>query len=114
MTDKLSEFFKDIKDRLASPFFSSFIIAWIVINWKIPIALLWYNQAELQKIGYKSHFDLISKSYDAWYFIGAPLLSALIYCLLFPFVKYSIMIVQAKIRTWGTENTMYMINLSVL
>jgi hypothetical protein len=103
MIDKVSDFFKDIKDRLSSPFFSSFIIAWIIINWKVPVSLIWYNQAELEKVGYKSHFNLIGRLYNPWFFLWIPILSALGYCLLYPFMKYGIMIVQAKIRTWGTN-----------
>jgi hypothetical protein len=38
MTDKVADFFKDVKERFSSPLFSSFIIAWLIINWKVPVA----------------------------------------------------------------------------
>jgi hypothetical protein len=55
--DKLSDFFKDLKERVSAPLFSSFALAWLIFNWKIPIALFFYKNQNLSADGYNSYID---------------------------------------------------------
>ncbi|MDH7462612.1 hypothetical protein QEG73_15045 [Chitinophagaceae bacterium 26-R-25] len=81
------EFFKDIKDRLTSPLISSFIISWLVINWKVPIGLFFYKNQELSADYYKSPIDLITKVYSPFYFILLPLFTSCLYVFCYPWIK---------------------------
>lgn len=77
MMENISEFIKNFRERLASPFFFSFIVAWIFLNWKVTVALLWYNSDLYPKNG-----DLISyieSNTSNWSSIIFPLLSAILY-----------------------------------
>jgi hypothetical protein len=101
--EKITDFFNDVKDRLSNPLFSSFIIAWLVINWQIPIALFFYNTESLKIDGYKSYIDLIASKYSSWNYIVYPLLLAFAYTFIFPFLRNGILAFQAWIRTWGND-----------
>ena len=103
MTDKISDFFKDIKDRLSNPFISSFIITWLIFNWRVPVSLLWYSQAELVNIGHRSHFDFINKLYSFQWFIIWPTVSAFAYTFLFPFFRNEILVFNAWIKSKGSK-----------
>jgi hypothetical protein len=43
MIESINDVLKNIRERFASPFFFSFIIAWVYYNWKVTVALIWYN-----------------------------------------------------------------------
>ncbi len=101
--EKVTDFIKEMKLRLASPFFSSFLITWIIINWKVPIGLFFYDQKELEADGYKSYFDLITESYTDWYFVWYPVFCALGYSFLFPLLRNAIQVVNTLINSKGTD-----------
>lgn len=92
--EKISEFFKELKIRVSSPFFISFAISWLVINWKVPVALFFYSQEELINDGYRSYFDLIEKIYSSKYFVLQPLALAFFYSFGYPVLKNLIHAVQ--------------------
>lgn len=99
--DKIADFFKELKDRFSNPFFSSYIIAWLIFNWKIPIALLFYQQSELQKDGYCSFIDMINVNLDKHRSFLYPLGLAFLYTFGFPFLKNLISISNAWFEKWG-------------
>ncbi len=101
--DKFSDFFKSIRERLSSPLISSFIIAWLIANWKIPIGLFFYKFLELKTDGYNSYFDLVTKNTNAWLNLYLPLIIAGCYTFLFPFLRNLILIFNEWIETWGNN-----------
>jgi len=50
----------DLKNRFASRFIFSYTIAWLIFNWKISIALFWYDKSQFEAEGCKSIFEFIS------------------------------------------------------
>ena len=101
--ERITDFFKDVRDRLSNPLFSSFIISWLIINWKIPIALLFYSNQSLKIDGYDSYMNLIISNSSAWKYFGYPLMLAVGYTFLFPFIRNAILAFQTWIRTWGSD-----------
>ncbi len=99
--DKISDFFKELKDRASNPFISSFIISWIIFNWKIVVGLLFYKIPELKADHYASYFDLISKNTVLTQNILYPLISSFLYTFLFPIFRNIISAFNAWIKTWG-------------
>lgn len=83
----ISELYKELKLRVSNPLISSFIISWLIINWRIPIALIFYKHDELSKDKLISYFDLIVKNFSAVNCIFIPILAALIYTFVFPLIK---------------------------
>lgn len=101
--EKISDFLKELKDRLSSPLIGSFLIAWLIINWKVPIGLIFYKTEQLNKDGYSSFIDLINKNIGALNCFWIPLVIALAYTFVFPFIKSWISSFQTWINTW-TDN----------
>lgn len=101
--DKITDFFKELKDRLSNPLISSFIIAWVVINWKIVIGLFAYDNKELAIDGYKSYLDLISQNLTTSKGLWQPLVVALFYTFAFPFLRNCILAFNSWIKTWGSN-----------
>ena len=58
--EKAGEMIETIKERLANPFLTSFLISWLVYNWRITVGLVWYDTKSIQDEGYTSLYDLIS------------------------------------------------------
>ncbi len=83
----ISELYKELKIRVSNPLISSFIISWLIINWRIPIALIFYKHDELCKDGLISYFDLIVKNFSTVNSIYIPISAALIYTFVFPLIK---------------------------
>jgi hypothetical protein len=77
MMENVNEFIKNFRERLASPFFFSFLLAWILINWKVTIALLWYSPNFYSSKG--ELIDYIASNTSNWQSIGLPVISAVLY-----------------------------------
>lgn len=85
--EKISELFKEFKDRLSSLLFMSFIIAWCFINREVVISLTMYKTEELRLDGYVSYVETIQKKTSTWKSIWKPLLCAVGYTFLYPFIR---------------------------
>lgn len=106
MVDKVYDFMKEMRFRLSSPFFSSFIISWLVINWRIPVGLLFYSQDDLQTDGYDSYFDLIEKSFHWGASIVLPIVSASVYSFGYPWLRNKIMNANTYFNTKGIQKNL--------
>jgi hypothetical protein len=104
--DKISDFFKELKDRFSNPLFFSFIIGWVAINWKIVVGLLFYSMGQLEKDGYSSYLNLINKNSSLNRTLLFPFLIALSYTFIFPIVRNWISMFNAWNQRWGTDRTL--------
>jgi len=104
--DKISEFFKELKDRFSNPLFFSFIVAWMALNWKIIVGLMFYKLPELKNDGYSSFLDLINKTSNIYNSLLYPFLIALLYTFLFPIIRNCIAMFNAWNQKWGNEKTL--------
>lgn len=98
--DKISEIFNSIKDRLSNPLIFSFLVSWLVYNWKIPVALIWFDEKQISANGCKSIFEFIENELSKGYF-WIPCLFAFGYTFLFPIVKNLISATQTWMKKWG-------------
>lgn len=99
--DKITDFFKDLKERISNPLFSSFIVSWLIFNWKIIVGLFFYDNNELKVDGYSSYLDFISRNLINSNTIWKPLGAALIYTFIFPFIRNFILAFNSWIKAWG-------------
>jgi hypothetical protein len=100
--DKVNSFLDNIKERLTNPLFFSFLIAWILYNWDVTLALLWYDPPKTDK----GHYDLIKyvSGHTSWWLsIWKPLLSAIAYTVLHPIFKQGIRLLNAWIERIGDK-----------
>jgi len=104
--DKISDIFKNIKDRLSSPLFFSFILSWIICNWKVTIALLWYDPKQIDPNKFKSIFDFIYLNTDPWHTFYLPLILALAYTILSPIVSNAIRLFNSLIDKIGENKNL--------
>lgn len=93
--NNMKDILRGIKDRLSSPLIFSFLLSWLIFNWEITVALLWYDVAYL-KIEGNTLIDFIRariNPFDSFYY---PLIFALAYTLLSPPIKVLI----SAFNTW--------------
>ncbi len=100
--DKISQILDSIKERLSSPLLFSFAISWLFINWKITVALLWYDPPA-SSAGHLSLIDYISVNTNNWTSIALPGIFAVAYTLLSPFIKSLISLYQTVNINWGEK-----------
>lgn len=83
----LKNMFTPIQERIKSPLYSTLIISWLVCNWKIWVALFFYNETinGIDKITYIS--NQIS-NYLTMYVI--PLLAVIVYLYIIPFIDFEV------------------------
>jgi hypothetical protein len=101
--DKLSEFFKELKDRFSNPFFFSFAVSWVCINWKIWVGLFFYSIADLQKDGYSSYIDMISRNISWLNSLFFPFGLAMLYTFGFPIFRNMIVAFNSWNQKWGMD-----------
>ncbi|MCZ8196717.1 MAG: hypothetical protein O9267_03810 [Flavobacterium sp.] len=103
MEEKLKDVYENIKDRLSNPLIFSFISSWLICNWRIPVALIWYDKSQFSGCGCNTIFDYIELTYAKYGNTWLPVLIAFGYTLLIPFIKNAIRIVSAQAQKWGEE-----------
>lgn len=101
--DKLNSYYDQVKERLRSPLIFSFIISWLVINWRIPVYLLWFDEATLLKHGYSNHIVYIESVLGTWQCWVGPLICAVMYTIGYPQVKNLIGWYQAWVSKVGEK-----------
>ncbi|MCF6404080.1 protein bicaudal D homolog [Chitinophaga filiformis] len=101
--EKIADFFYDLKDRVTNPLFTSFIIAWLIYNWKIPMVLTFYKFTDLERDGYKSYIEFVSKNLQLQSSFLTPLCYALGYTFIFPILRMGILAFLTLIKTKSTN-----------
>jgi hypothetical protein len=99
--EHLNSLFKNLRDRLSSPLIFSFILAWLIINWKITIGLVIYKMPELKADGYHSYMDMVNHNINTLNVIFLPLLIALAYVFIYPPVRNAVTAFQTWTTSWG-------------
>jgi hypothetical protein len=101
--EKIFDFFKEIGARFKNPLFFSFIITWLLTNWRISIGLLFYNNQQLRLDGYNSYMDMIDKNQTFAKFWGLPFILSLAYTFGFPIIRNVISTFNAWNFRWGSK-----------
>jgi len=102
--DKVFDFFKDLKERISSPFFSSFIISWIAFNWMFIVTLFKYDVTGFTIFYYTTYIDYANSLLSPWKSIWLPLISAFSYSLFYPFLRNGIEIADVWFKKWGNNS----------
>ncbi len=105
--ENITEFLQKFKSRLTNPLFVSFLISWLIIDWRVPIGIFGYKLGELKIDGYTSYANLIYKNASTWNYFWHPLIYALVYTFLFPVIRMFIVAFLSYIKkrsdNWNTE-----------
>ncbi|MGY4385653.1 putative metal-binding transcription factor (methanogenesis marker protein 9) [Pedobacter sp. UYP24] len=93
---EIKEIYDEFKDRISNPFTGSFVISWIILNYQIPVGLIFYKQSELLLDTHRSFIALIADTYNVENMLIFPFLFALIYTFLVPLLTTEIKVYLAK------------------
>lgn len=93
----IKDFFEELKIRIANPLISSFIISWLVCNWKIVVLLLFYKSEDFPVDGSTSYIDYISDNYNFLVAIFMPMVGAVAYTAASPIVSAKVKLFYAEI-----------------
>lgn len=106
--ESLSNIYSEIKSRLTSPFFGSFIISWLIFNWPIVIVLIFYSQKQLRLEHQTNYIGYIKSQYSWQNCFLWPLISTSIYILGYPYVKNWISVYIEKRKIQGEAKILKM------
>jgi hypothetical protein len=98
--EKITEFFKEFKNRVTNPLFFSFIISWVIINWKVTVGILLYNSKNIGLLQYKNYYDLILDNCSGQNYFWKPLGYAALYTFLFPPLRLIIVSFLSLFKKW--------------
>ncbi len=104
--EKIQQFFRHIGERLSNPFLFSFLISWLIANYKVIIGLCFYSISDLKVDGYNSYLDLIEKSVTIWTGVVIPLLGASIYTFAFPYFRRWVKLIYITINQGEEKRTL--------
>ena len=99
--DKISEILNSVKERVSNPLIFSFLVSWLVYNWKIPVALIWFDERQISANGCKSIFEFIDDELSLNGKFRGPFLFALFYTFVFPIIRNLISAFQSWVTRWG-------------
>lgn len=101
--DKISEVFDSIKERVSNPLIFSFIFSWLIFNWRIPVALFWFDEKQISANGCSSIFEFIEDEWKRNGYFWTPFFLALAYTFGFPIFKNLVSAFQTWIEKWGED-----------
>lgn len=99
--DSIKDILSSLKERFTSPLVFSFICAWMIINWQVVIALIWFDSLRFQELNHEQIFEFISKRVTYSSGIWIPLKAAVIYTLAAPILRNFIKIFYSWCYKWG-------------
>ena len=85
--EKLETLYEHVTERLRSPLIFSFIVSWLIANWRIPVILFWYSEETLIEHGFKDHISYIESILVDWRSWILPLLIAILYTFVYPLLR---------------------------
>ncbi|MFM2306189.1 MAG: hypothetical protein RLZZ367_858 [Bacteroidota bacterium] len=96
--ETIKDFLKNINYRLSSPFLFSFLISWLMCNWQIAVILLFYNDSQIKATGNTHYIPLINSYLNLTYSFIIPLIGAIGYTFVFPYINKFIKVYQTKVE----------------
>ncbi len=103
MEEKIKDIFNNIKERLSNPFLFSFLIAFLVYNWEITLAIFYNDSEQIKAEGFKSIFEFVRNRWANNGKIGMPIFIAIVYTFVFPIFRNLVNAFQTWIIKWGEE-----------
>lgn len=102
----ISEIFKGIFERFRSPFFFSYLISFLAINWQTLILIFIYDPMHFRLEYGIGIMDKISNNLNCWNSIWVPLLFSLLYTFAYPYFSILISNVKAEVTNKSVSNAL--------
>lgn len=100
MIDKVRDTVDEVSNRLKSPFFYSYLISWLLVNWKVSLYLLWPKKIFEPING--DGFEFIRSEITILSFLY-PIGGAILYTLLAPLVRNAVNAFNVYMNKKGSE-----------
>jgi hypothetical protein len=99
--DQIKDVWQSLKERFSSPYWGAVIIAWVIFNYDIVIALIWYDKDIWLNSSSATVIIYIQNKLSWDRSLLYPTLSGIFYTLLMPITKNLIQAYIAWSRKWG-------------
>ena len=87
-------------ERVTSPLFGTFIVSWLIWNWKIVYLTLFVSESNIEG----NKIDYIASNYcDIHVLVTYPLISTLLLLTAIPFVANGAFWISMKFRKWRID-----------
>jgi hypothetical protein len=100
---ELKEIWNSILERFTNPLIFSFVVSWLVFNWKVPAALFYDDSSHIIKAGYQSVFGYIDVYLTQYNEVFWPVCVSLTYTFLMPFVSAGVKVLFTLARKKGDD-----------
>jgi hypothetical protein len=100
--ENLTEFWKNVKERISNPFIFSFIILWFVYNWKITLGIFLLDSNDFRLTGNLTLIDYLEGQIKYIVF-WKPIVFAILYCLFVPVIKELLRAFNAVVNRYGSD-----------
>ena len=102
MKDIIKNFLETSNERIKNPFIGAFILAWIACNWR-PISVFIFSNYRIE-----ARIDIIEKKYsDIFLNLYIPILIALIYIIVLPYIMWLIDEILQKSNSGRKRNLVF-------
>lgn len=99
----LKEIFSELNSRVKNPIINAFFISWIIVNWRIPFAMLFFNAEDFKKSNVSNIIEYVPTTGNWVNFIFVPLLLAFA----FQFVRLIASVFSTIINKWTVQSVRY-------
>ena len=101
ITDLRTSINSILYQRVTSPLFGTFIVAWLIWNWKIFYTTFIIDSDKIEK----TRIDYIVENYnDPWNLIWFPLISTILLITIVPFISNGAYWLSLKFEQWRVDN----------
>lgn len=101
--ESFKDIFNSIKERFTNPLIFSFIISWLIYNWKITICLIYFNPEEFIKINNTDSLNFIASELNRKGSTLWPIIFAFVYTASVPLLKNLVRAFYSWCYMWGEK-----------
>lgn len=104
--EKITDFLKELKERLSNPLIASFILSWLSVNWRITFAIFFYNRNDYSPIGISGFIRHLKNNPEInsnWKLLWLPLIFAIVYTIAFPLIRTLIYALNTAVNTFWSN-----------
>lgn len=104
MAIEFSEVLSTFKSRVRNPFFGSFILSWLIINWRVSLGIWVIDKADLDSLGYDNLIEYIDCKVNLWNGFGLPFIIGGVIAGITPFIIAGYKIIKSRAEDWYTKD----------
>lgn len=104
--ETIDDLLSSLKDRFTNPVAFSFLCSWVVINWRVILALLWTDDLKADIHAAGGLVEYVSSQFTWWRSFCLPLLLGTCLVLLLPIVKALLQMFYAYVNREGMNRVL--------